>query len=837
MSSEDSTGDDEVSSADDAKEKVHFEQLQTVITFLTSGPSYELLKSNIYLLIHPPTSIPDAIQLGCVRSLWKLLEKQFNKVAIGEYAWIKELSEAGYSYYEIADLVCQDEIDAPWIYFEPEHSNSPGMYPEGGAHVQGCVHSCSGNLTIPDEPQPRSFCYGEPTGAEEIQELCGLAGVIPTSRNPNQWNGAVTFKEQNSVAIVTYARFRENGKLDSRTVLDRITTALNRSCAAAGHMQASGLCCDSFTVIVHQTPEPEHDVGTTPVSLCRISFLSALQILAELKDLSSCYKITESNLANALRLLHGLLGSIFQSCPEIFRPDDLDGSLHSLSLIVQLISLGLLSYNQGHVGPIQPFFLDTPQSKILLAGSKACESHPKGIIAELTNLTCIGDMVGGPVLTFKIDQLPTDVPCLQDERRFDLLATAEDLLDTWGPGSFIVHRDSSASPCAIKICGGIVYAPRENALKFHWSPAPHLGLLPPAYLNPRSKICIGSLVAVNPNWNINERECWERSCCAFENLGVHDDDFWTHDESQVGFQAGNYILLQANIIKHRLPGKTLKQIILEWEMEMLIPALSCLWGLQVSFCTGVTKRVPLRELIADVLPTFAKTFIRERALWLELEKQHHIPDVFRTDAFQEWLEKLPPILYNYLMRVVRRIILALQSTGIDPEGRYLSVAWPYGSPPFRCFRISCHDRANSWTRILTDSEDSATFAYISTNCLVTDGVQCRGPSPLWRSTTPLLGTAIFCHNDNPSNSPGPLESEKTYFFKKPDSLLKVVVERQRDSGAITLLVTPSSVPARMRQRLYRMDMMKNRWTQIKERQRVSEYAEHAAVLTKYEAGT
>jgi hypothetical protein len=444
--------------------------------------------------------------------------------------------------------------------------------------------------------------------------------------------------------------------------------------------------------------------------------------------------------------------------------------------MVQLISLGLLSYNQGHVGPIQPFFLDTPQSKILLAGSKACESHPKGIIAELTNLTCIGDMVGGPVLTFKIDQLPTDVPCLQDERRFDLLATAEDLLDTWGPGSFIVHRDSSASPCAIKICGGIVYAPRENALKFHWSPAPHLGLLPPAYLNPRSKICIGSLVAVNPNCNINERECWERSCCAFENLGVHDD-FWTHDESQVGFQAGNYILLQANIIKHRLPGKTLKQIILEWEMEMLIPALSCLWGLQVSFCTGVTKRVPLRELIADVLPTFAKTFIRERALWLELEKQHHIPDVFRTDAFQEWLEKLPPILYNYLMRVVRRIILALQSTGIDPEGRYLSVAWPYGSPPFRCFRISCHDRANSWTRILADSEDSATFAYISTNCLVTDGVQCRGPSPLWRSTTPLLGTAI--HRRGPRTS---ANTERVWLFRcSPNFMASVLAVRLRNN--------------------------------------------------------
>lgn len=291
--------------------------------------------------------------------------------------------------------------------------------------------------------------------------------------------------------------------------------------------------------------------------------------------MASCGHVTQLKLADVLRLLHEILDPIFEDFRETFQFNDLDASLHSLSLAVQFISLGLLSYNQGHVGPIQPFFLDTPQHKILLAGSKLCEHNPTGITAELTDLTCIGDMVGGPVLSFKIAQLSMDGSYLQDERKFDIMATAEDLLDTWGPGSFIVDRNTSASPCALKICGGIIYTPRENALKYHWSATAQYEHLYPAYMNPRRKICIGSLATVNSYCNISEQECWERSSRAFENLGVHDD-YWIHDESQARFQSGNYVLLQANITSHRLSGKTLKKSILGWETEMLIPALNCL---------------------------------------------------------------------------------------------------------------------------------------------------------------------------------------------------------------------------------------------------------------------
>ena len=56
------------------------------------------------------------------------------------------------------------------------------------------------------------------------------------------------------------------------------------------------------------------------------------------------------------------------------------------------------------------------------------------------------------------------------------------------------------------------------------------------------------------------KECWDRSLCAF----VHDDA-WVCDEHQIGAQAGNYVLLQANSTKQ---NKTLKKLILSYRLSM-----------------------------------------------------------------------------------------------------------------------------------------------------------------------------------------------------------------------------------------------------------------------------
>nr|WHF58366.1 hypothetical protein [Aspergillus sp.] len=799
--------------------------LDSIVSFLTSGPSFEALKRSMQLLVYPPTSIPEAVQLGGVKSLKKLFEKRFNEVATGEYAWIKELEEVGYSYYEIADLICQEQSDAPWIYFDPDPASK--VYPKEGSHVQGCAHSY---FSIPQNGSQEQPPYPEAsTVTERLEELCGLAGIVP-SRNVDEWDGVVTFEEQNSVATVSFEKLTEDGRLDCQRVLESIITVLDRVCAAAGLMQANSLCCDSFTIVVHgnkdsQTSKKEEvDQGPTSVRLCRIKFTAVLELLTQLKSLPSCPNLT-SSLTNVMSHLRRLLDPLLDGHQEILRSDTVSGCMHVISLTAQFLSLGVLSYNQGHVGPIRPFFLDTPQRRVLLAGNKAGEST-FGIIAELTNMTCVGDMIQGQVMSFRIAQLVA-APCLAEENPFDLLSSAEDLLDTWGPGGYIMHRDK-ASPCAIKIRGGIICA-NENSPKYHWSPVSTIQN-PPAFFNPQSKICVGSLVAVNPDCSIDEQECWEKSNCALTNLGVQGD-FWRYDETQIGGQAGEYFLLQAHITRHRVQGTTLKQVILEWEPEMLIPALNCLWGLQVSFCTGVTKRVPLRELMADLLPTFARVFARQQALWDELVGRYNILEAFRADTLGDWLAQIPPEMYSHVICLVRSILSALKSTGIDPAGNYLSVAWPYDNPPFRCFRISCNDKANSWTRVLADSEDCATFAYISSKCLVTASLNCQGPWPSWRSTTPLLGTAIIRYSNGPVDASDPLPIKGKYFFKKPDSLLRVALEQT--TGALTLCVAPSSVPERMRQRLrrYGPSVGRDRWIQLRERQQLSERAEHVAVLT------
>ncbi|KAF2176770.1 hypothetical protein K469DRAFT_645244 [Zopfia rhizophila CBS 207.26] len=823
--------------SEDEDKPAEFEELDSVIAFLTEGTSFEFFKANLRSLIHPPTSVQEAIQFRNINVLRKLLVKQFSRVATGRYSWIRELDEAGYTHEDIAELLFQEANDAPWIYFEPQVLDQAMVHPDDRVHAKGCVHCCFDDPPVSGQSRVLPTYLGiekDTDITDAVQELCGLAGITPTSRDRKEWIGSVTFKEQNSVAVVSYAAFGKNVDSDCLAILHRIIVALEHFCSAAGRMQSSGLCCNAFTVLVHPVYTPNLERGeATLVELCSIKFGFAAQMLAEMRVLSTLDHMKTSNFRNVREFALRILEPLVQNFPESFRHDYLHETLHLLALAVQFLCLGFLSYNQAHVGAIQPFFLDTPQRKILLLGSHTYENQSERIVAELAELTCVGSMIEAPVLTFRMHRSSTESPPVESELRHDLLTTAEDLLDTWGPGNFIVRKGFNASPCAIKICGGIIYVPDRDVPKFHWSNALAVEDHQLDCFDPRSKIRLGTLVTVNTSCKINEKECWDNSSCAFENLGVHDD-FWKHDESQIGGQAGNYILLQHNRTKHKIPGKTLKRWILEQDIEMLTQALNCLWGLQVSFCTGVTRRVPLRELIADLLPVFAKTFTQDQDKWHELKNQHGILDAFQRDDVQDWFSTLSPLLYNYVLSIIRRIIVVLQPTGIDPEGKFLLVAWSYNCPPFRCFRIPCHDKMSSWVRVLADSGDCATFAYISTNCLETERIKCRGPSPLWHNTTPLLETAIFRHNENPSKPLGPLEHKKTYFFKKMDSLLQVTVERQVQSGVVNLIVLPSSIPAEFRQRVDRMVMKKQR-NRIRERQKMCDIGvEHVAVLTKYE---
>jgi hypothetical protein len=69
-----------------------------------------------------------------------------------------------------------------------------------------------------------------------------------------------------------------------------------------------------------------------------------------------------------------------------------------------------------------------------------------------------------------------------------------------------------------------------------------------------------------------------------------------------------------------------------------------------------------------------------------------------------------------------------------------------------------------------------------------------------------------------------------------DTLLQVTVEKQLANDPISLYVSPSSIPARFRQRLYNMGKMRYQVSRIRERWESGEVgAENVAICTKVEA--
>jgi tetratricopeptide (TPR) repeat protein len=796
--------DDEI----EQDQTTRFPHLDSVVAFLIEGPPFQNFKTSLSCLINPPTTINEAVEYRDIRGLRQLLKRRFDDVTQGEYSWIRELDETGYTRNEIAELLFEQTGDTPWIYFESTTFEPLDL--QTSLHLPGCVHQFFSpeqrplDQTVTTTFQNSTFPNWQSV-IESVQELCGLAGITPISRNLKNWNGSVMFEEQNAVAIVTYSQLSDiSTDQDHCTIISRIINALKRFCLAVGIVQTTGLCCDSFTILKMVTHS--FDQQAQPellVEVCRVDFKIVLQMLSELQSLFVLRNIGPADTPVIQGIALRLLQPFMQGTAGMISDNGVNATLQYCAQAVQLLCLGFLSYSQAHVGTLRPFFLDTPLKEVQLHGIQTPKGEYDWIKASLNNLTCIGDMIKGPVLTFNLVQSRKLAQSTVEPPSYNLLTNALDLLDTWGPGEFIVHEGPGNSPSAIRIGDGIVFASDSENNRFHWSQRMLPQDIPRGTLDPETKILIGTLITVNINCRINENQCWTKSTPCLEPLGPQGAH-WEHDERQLGVQAGNYVVFQAVTASHKLPAQTLKQHRLRQDDETLIPFLDNLWGVQVSFCTRIARRVPLREMIVDMLPIFAVAFGSsqdERNSWEELKTTHDIIGAFQRQGLREWLITLSPKLHQYVLRIIRRIFNVLQHTGLDRDGKYLLIAWLREHDTFRCLKVPCENES-SWAGILADSEDCATFAYISTKCLETEKIKCSGPEPVWQNVILLLETAVVLHSIGPVTLTHTLQHNRTYFFQKLDDLFLVRVQKSDTAGTANLVPTRSIIPPEVQRRMF-----------------------------------
>ncbi|KAF4468947.1 serine threonine kinase [Fusarium albosuccineum] len=768
------------------------QQLERLVAFFTTGPAFATLKSNLACLVQPPTTIRAALDMQNLRYLKRLLRKRFDTVAQDEYLWLRELEDIGYSRDEIADLLFEEARDTPWIFFTNNSNPQPEIKIQVDHHIPGCVHQLFLSNNWGEKPVVSSGKLPEAdmlaSVTREIQWCCGLAGIVPSSRDREKWNGSVSFDEENSVAFISY------NHPETFRMFSRLLQALELCCRAVSIAQAAGLCCQSFTILRQSARATSNDAPDREViELCRIKLELVIRMLREfqvlaLNDETRSIRLTATRELVACLGLQGL---------EVGSERDTVAVLQTGCLCVQILSVGFLFYIQGHVGPFQPFFLDTAVKKIHLLG---CEMSPLVIEISLKKLSCIGEMLQGSVLVFDSPRATDGGSHSPDATaRLDLFASPEDLVDTWGPAQFILPIPDIMVPSAIQIGGGVVFESGPGDNKFHWGRDVSSSQLCQGLLDPRSKIRIGTPpVSVNNTCQLNEGECWIRYSNFLRPLATFGP-VWVLAERQVAVQAGMYVVAQANSGYHWKSGRTLKQDILSCDENML-SYLEGHWAVQVSLCTGIAKRVSLQEMVADLLPVFANELMSQPdlSLWEKLRDRSHIVEQFRTKSPAELFRGLEPPSHDLIMRLVSRILSRLGDTGLDRQGEMLRVSWPYGSDTSKCFEIDLRQHESSWARLIADSEDCATFIYASPKCLETTRIQCDGTHDDWNDAIPLLETAVAVCSVPVADAA--LRHEETYYFQKMGEMLFVKAVQSQTGQAARLIGRNSMMPTNFRHR-------------------------------------
>jgi hypothetical protein len=432
-----------------------------------------------------------------------------------------------------------------------------------------------------------------------------------------------------------------------------------------------------------------------------------------------------------------ILGLLCEDISKVWQPDTTDGEkslLHFTALAVQFLSLAFQSYLQANTGKFDLPFLEPLLAEVRLQGSIP---NREIITATCQELSCLGEMIGNPVLVFKLHRKMYPTLGLQGantRKKWDLEATPEHLVDIWGASSLIRSSDNTEIR-AIRTGGGWLFC-EDGKFLWHWSAEqpPIEKLQQPTSLDLETRIRVGATTATTATttaaatpavtcpFNIDRRQQLLQSVFkdTLPSLGTVKP-YWKINQLQIGLGGGQYANLHMLGIWSKLPGTTVKDRLLEncngGRYGEVFPDLhDSPYGLHVSLCTGVAKRVTLEHVLHTEISDMERRDDKPRE-WTTLgsKLQEDIKQALQAGSFKSLRSQLKHDDREKVERLAGTLINILNYTGVN-ENSTLMVSCITKSGNRRGFPIECA-RGNRWGQILTDSESVATFAIIASQCL------------------------------------------------------------------------------------------------------------------------
>ena len=686
------------------------------------------------------------VELSMEKECIYILDLGLNYIAQADLEWMQELLDLGYTTQSLVLLHLDDFFDRPWIrpggtldlLDSPEPSESL-IGPQVDFHRADCPHHLLTGNTIDASrlPSTTSLVTSEHFSRPELHQrivsrICGLAGLhnfIVPPRLEDQLDcettqgGAIRFSNDKTQCSVRYP-----------ADFPYMSRCIDQVCKAMAYLQVNGLCCNSWTIVGTRLNARDSPV----VELHSVSF----QVVKDLQDALRDLNLNAITLATR-EVFRQFMGDYDQSY-LMQMLDDTEASHFFLdeppivsehytmgltAIAVQVLSLSLVSYACAHVGILQLEFLLEGLQQVALLG---CDTTSLMVVMSLQRLSCLGDMLKQPLRTFSIyerDQFFRDYVLLrsENEERRDLIALPENLIDTFG-GSIIIAEVANLDLClAIAIGGGLVTPTPGSITKFHWSQDYYLKNT--QCFSREQTMTIGQLEK-NPYCTRDSATLLRGVSPYLHHLGTCRP-YWELSEAEVGIQTGQYLNLTGTMTLDKRPGVPLKQHLLANLQVHLWDALERPYGIQISECTGLVKRVPLRIVLADTLSPFVESQRPLPSRWVELKDVHDILQALQASTFKSWYDSLPDKeLRASVFDILSRQMVALRPTGVDNEKKYLVVAWWSVTTLGACVWLDLHHRANVWARILEDDFDTATFAYVAQECLQSPRQRCSKTSTL-----------------------------------------------------------------------------------------------------------
>ncbi|KAH6606087.1 hypothetical protein Trco_005240 [Trichoderma cornu-damae] len=542
-------------------------------------------------------------------------------------------------------------------------------------------------------------------------------------------------------------------------------------------------CCNSFPIFVKMgSSDRLVAVEIAFESISRFARLLSEPLATTDKPESVLQNRTwRSDVCNwTLGTFRDLFGSENEAVFFLYQSTRIDGIapyiLHMAALHAQVFSVGLATFCRGHCSEFSTPHISRTVEKFRLLG--AAPTGPS-VIAERVELSCLGDMLHRPVWMFCLDgKCLTGTtgpnrfnPIAASPRRYDVQARLSQIFDIWGAS--IVFSDKE-EPRSFKLwmMGGFLSentasssSPSSPDLMLHWSAVDSDRAFPASCLELDRQVVIGAVTA-NPKCTLKDGHREDALTGGLVDLRVHPGGWKTvaraggaNASLGGGPMAPAGVGVSGSLTQQRFDPTFMKgSQVQQWNrVPHDLTVLNAPWGLELSLCTGVARRVPLRALLNDRVVSYLQSKINATSsaqtqdkvkawtVWQFLSLllsflQPATPSdaasnaqqldrnaiariqqaVSNEEAAAAWTElgRHDPAQLEVFTKVLETFIEATQCARVD-DNKNLLLWWP--EPNGSSDRGVKLDRSwykgKSWIPILEDTESCAIFGLATCDCL------------------------------------------------------------------------------------------------------------------------